>query len=120
MQRSTAQTPIALSVGAALACLLAVPAQAAAPTPAQKKALASCTICHDISPAKKKMVGPPLFGVYGKKPTITGVPLKTWDATSLDKWIANPQAIKKGTTMTFSVPDAKQRKDVIEALKGLK
>jgi cytochrome c len=40
-----------------------------------------------------------------------------WDETTLDRWLADPQAMVPGTKMTFSVDDAQDRADVIAFLK---
>jgi cytochrome c len=40
-----------------------------------------------------------------------------WNDTTLDKWLADPQAFVPGTKMTFSVDDAQDRADVIAFLK---
>jgi nitrite reductase (NO-forming) len=88
-------------------------------TPAQKDKLAMCAACHDVGPSRKKLVGPPLWGVFGKKPTIAGVPFGKWDENSLDKWLNNAPSIKAATMMTYRVPDAKERKTIIDILKEL-
>jgi cytochrome c len=106
---------LALAAGLWMVALPAQQAQAAG-----SPALTSCTICHDISSAKTKKVGPPLAGIYGKKPTISGVPFAKWDDASLDKWLADAQKIKPTTAMTFKVSDAGARKAAIAALKTLK
>lgn len=31
----------------------------------------ACASCHDVSPSKNRVVGPPLFGVYGSKQVVT-------------------------------------------------
>jgi cytochrome c len=109
--RWVAASLLALGIGAA-----AIAPAHAAPPPA----LAACASCHDLTSAKKKIVGPPLFGVYNRKPSITGVPFKTWNKASLDKWLSGPSKIKPGTAMTFSVPDPKARAQAIQALQKLK
>ena len=40
-----------------------------------------------------------------------------WNETTLDQWLANPQALVPGTKMMFSVDDAQDRADVIAFLK---
>jgi nitrite reductase (NO-forming) len=99
-----------------------VAALPAAPTgfrPAQASPMAMCANCHDLSPARKHLVGPGLFGVYGRAPSVTGVPFKTWDAAALDRWLTNATAVKPNTTMTYRVNDAKQRGLIIDALRAL-
>jgi cytochrome c2 len=107
-------------VGLVLAAGVGAEAAGKGPTPAQQAALASCQGCHDITPAKNKLVGPALYGAYGKKPSIGGVPFAKWDKASLDKFLADPSKVKPDTAMPVNVPDAKERAAVIEALKGLK
>ena len=40
-----------------------------------------------------------------------------WNESTLDRWLADPQAMVPGTKMTFSVDDAQDRADVIAFLK---
>jgi len=87
---------------------------------ADASALKPCKNCHDISPGMKKVVGPPLFGVFGRAPTIEGVPFKAWDEKSLDEWEANPQKVKKGAKMLYKTSSAEKRAAIIAALKELK
>jgi cytochrome c len=45
----------------------------------------------------------------------------TWDAKTLDAYLANPQGVVPGNTMPFSVvADAKQRADIVAYLATLK
>ena len=48
------------------------------------------------------------------------MPFKAWDEASLDKWLSNAPSIKPSTMMTYRVPDAKERKTLIDILKELK
>jgi nitrite reductase (NO-forming) len=89
-------------------------------TPAKREKLNMCAACHDLSPARKSLVGPPLFGIFGRKPTIKGVPFSTWDDNSLNKWLENAPGIKPNTMMSYRVPDAKERAAIIDAMKALK
>ncbi|MDH4120691.1 MAG: cytochrome c family protein [Deltaproteobacteria bacterium] len=82
--------------------------------------LNACTSCHDITDAKRKVMGPPLFGVYGAKPQTAGVPYAKWDDASLDAWLKNPKAVVPTTKKMFSVPNDAKRQEVIAALKELK
>ena len=82
--------------------------------------LAACMACHDISKAKKTLVGPPLFGVYGRKPTAAGLPFKKLDDKALDTWLSDPSKTKAETQMAFKVTDKAERAKVIAALKSLK
>lgn len=107
-------------VGLVLAAGVAAEAAGKGPTPAQQAALASCQGCHDITPARTKLMGPPLWGVAGRKPSISGVPFAKWDKAALDKFLADPAKVKPTTTMPVSVEDAHERAEVIKALQGLK
>ncbi len=44
----------------------------------------------------------------------------TWDEASLNEWLQGPGKFVKGTKMIYSVPDEKDRQDVIAYLKTLK
>lgn len=85
-----------------------------------------CTMCHQ--PAAGAM-GPALGGVFGRKAgavagfryspamTASGV---TWDAASLESYLAAPTQMIKGSYMMINVPQAADRADVIAYLKTLK
>ncbi len=106
---------LALAVGVVVLGAWGAPASA---DPA--KELAMCIACHDVSPAKKTIAGSPLFGIYGKKPTIDGTGFAKWDKASLDKWLKSPSSVKPGTTMAFVVKNDAKRAKIIEALEHLK
>ena len=82
--------------------------------------LQSCAGCHDLTPAKAELVGPPLYGIYGKKPQMGGVKFTMWDKKTLDAFLADPQKVKPGSTMPVNVPDAKERAAMVKAIEGLK
>ncbi len=120
---------------------------AAAPTDAQKKAIlatlpaayrgadldngqakfALCQSCHTVGKGEAPMVGPNLWGVFGRKAgTAPGFTYSdgmktmgvTWDATTIDKWISNPRAMNPGTKMTYlGMENPKDRIDVVAYLK---
>jgi cytochrome c len=94
---------------------------------AGKVVFEQCAACHSIDGSNG--VGPSLQGVVGRKAaTLAGFRYSramkasglTWDATTLDGYIADPQNAVPGNVMPFSgIPDAKQRADLIAYLKTL-
>ena len=94
---------------------------------AGKAVFVQCAACHSVDGSNG--VGPSLQGVVGRKVgTFPGFRFSramkaagtTWDATSLDGYIADPQKALPGNVMPFSgIPDAKQRADLVAYLKTL-
>ncbi len=79
-----------------------------------------CSPCHYLDRNISK-TGPPLKGVVGRAPTISGVPFAKWDEKSLDQWLRDPTAIKPGTSMAIQgVQSAKDRAAIIKYLKQFK
>jgi len=111
--------------GAALiaALTLARPAFATGDAAHGAQIYKTCGICHAL---EKNGVGPKHAGVFGRaagtvpdyrySPALqkSGI---VWNAETLDKWLADPQAMVPGTKMFFALDDAKDRADVIEYLK---
>jgi cytochrome c len=94
---------------------------------AGEKIFAHCTPCHSTKSGENKF-GPSLVGVVGRKsgtePGFNYSPaLKaqnvTWDEANLDGWLQGPGKFVHGTKMIYSVPDEKDRQDVIAYLKTL-
>jgi len=75
-----------------------------------------CMPCHFLNRMDRKL-GPGLLGVYGRAPTITGVPFARWDARALDIWLAGPRRIKVNTTMLLPPLERRDRADVIAWLR---
>ena len=84
-----------------------------------------CSGCHALDNERQ---GPRLRGVYGRNagavPSFTySSALKashiTWDATSLDKWLTDPEKLVPDNDMAFRVPSADERREVIAYLKSL-
>ena len=84
-----------------------------------------CVACHALE-KDKESVGPSLYGVFGRKagegadfrysPALkrSGI---TWDAASIDTFIADPQAIVPGNRMPYAgIADAAARADLIAYL----
>lgn len=93
----------------------------------------ACAICHSPALGSNNTViikqGPSLAGVVGraagssshfnytKAMTDSGF---TWDAATLNKFLANPMVVLPGTTMPMPIPDTANRADVIAYLSTLK
>jgi cytochrome c len=85
-----------------------------------------CQACHQITPGGRNMVGPNLFGVmgqpagqverfnYSQQLLDSGL---TWDAATMDAWLASPRAVIPGNRMSFvGLRDAEDRRDLIAFL----
>jgi cytochrome c len=101
--------------------------QATAAGAAQGKALFErrCAGCHSLDADKE---GPRLRGVYGRRAGSVSSfnysdGLKrmqmTWDADSLDRWLADPDKLVPDNDMAFRLINADERREVIEFLKQL-
>ena len=114
-------------MGAAVVLPLALVAQARGPGDAQRGAqlLNQCKICHSLE-AGKKMVGPSLHGLIGRKagsvPGYTYSPAMknaavTWDDDTLSKYLTDPKALIPGDKMAFpGVKDQSQLTDLLAYL----
>jgi cytochrome c len=89
----------------------------------------SCLICHAVESGKNK-IGPSLHGIVGKKSaTIEGFQYspamknadKTWDAKTLEEYLANPRDYIPNTKMVFpGLKDENDRRNLITYLESLK
>jgi cytochrome c len=86
-----------------------------------------CRACHTIGPDKMNLVGPHLYGVFGRKsgtePGYTFTEAMTahnvtWDFDTLDAYLAAPQVVVKGTKMSYQgIKDETDRHNLIAYLK---
>jgi cytochrome c len=85
-----------------------------------------CIACHSIDANR---TGPAHRGVYGRKAgSVAGFDYSpalkkskiVWNEKTLNKWLANPEKLIPGQKMGYSVPDAKDRMDLIAYLKTQK
>lgn len=96
--------------------------------PARPAAFAQCAACHSTERGKT-LFGPSLAGVAGRRAgSLPGYAYSqalkssglTWNAATLDRWLASPQRTVPGTRMPFSgISDINTRKAVVEYLMAL-
>ena len=101
----------------------------AADIEAGKVAFKKCALCHTTESGKNK-IGPSLFGIVGRKSGSVdnfsySEAMKsfdhTWDAETLDTYLADPRTVVPGTKMIFpGIKDKTERDDVIAYLETLK
>ena len=101
----------------------------AADIEAGKVAFKKCALCHTTESGKNK-IGPSLFGIVGRKSGSVdnfsySEAMKsfdhTWDAETLDTYLADPRTVVPGTKMIFpGIKDKTEREDVIAYLETLK
>jgi len=117
-----------LGLGILLAFVAICPA-VASDVEAGKNDFKKCALCHATEAGKNK-IGPSLFGVIGRKAASLdnysySEAMKkfdhTWDAQTLDTYLADPRATVPGTKMIFpGIKDETERQDVIAYLETLK
>jgi len=82
-----------------------------------------CTGCHAMNVDRE---GPRLAGVYGRKAgSVAGFTYSTglknsgltWTDATLEKWLNDPDLMIQDNKMSFSVPKADERRDLIAYLK---
>ena len=82
-----------------------------------------CTGCHALDGDRE---GPRLAGIFGRKAgSVAGfdysVGLKnsgmTWNESTLEKWLSDPDMVVPDTKMDFHVPKAQERSDLIAYFK---
>jgi cytochrome c len=87
-----------------------------------------CQMCHVTAAGQKPTIGPNLRGVVGRKAGSAAFALyspqlkawgKVWTAPLLDRWLTSPAGLVPGAKMVVTVPDAKQRIDLIAYLGSL-
>ncbi len=118
---------LALTTLALLAMSPAATAQTAAA--GQSVFNSQCRICHAVQ-AGRNLNGPSLYGVVGRKAgqapgfkysaanKASGL---TWDAPTLDRYLAAPRTVIPGTLMSYQgLHDAQKRADVIAYLSTLR
>jgi cytochrome c len=116
-----------VALGVVFVSVLALPRLAQAQNAEHGKDLFErrCAGCHALDKEKE---GPRLRGVYGRTSgTVASFQYSnalktahiTWDATSLDKWLADPEKLVPDSDMAFQLVRAEERADIIAYLKQL-
>ena len=86
-----------------------------------------CGECHGADSAEGEAQGPDLRGVVGRtagtdrfgySPALRRAAF-TWDLSRLDRFLENPTKAVPGTTMPLSVPEVKDRRDLVAFLSTL-
>lgn len=123
-----------IAIGALAAALLATGVASASDrdaNAAKGKALfdGQCSLCHSPKPGVegaapslngvvgRKAASDPGFPAYSKALKASGL---TWTEETLEHFLANPQAMVRGTAMPISLPAEADRHDVIAYLASLK
>jgi len=127
--RPAAMLTAAIIPAAAVAALLALPAQAQDAAAGERVFKIQCSACHTVQPGKN-LVGPSLHGVFGRTTgQVAGFRYTeanrnaklTLDAETLDRYLTDPRGTIPGTSMAYAgVKDATQRKNLIAYLETLK
>jgi cytochrome c len=113
----------------ALLSVLTMPAVADGDAQEGAKLYRACAACHSMVPGRH-MTGPSLAGVWDRNAgTAEGFPrfseaLKasgvTWNAETLDAWLADPRAFIPNNRMTFAgIGNAKARADLIAYVRAV-
>lgn len=102
-------------------CLLSFSLSAQAADAARGKVVAQvrCMPCHHLNTLLPG-IGPGLKGIYGRAPSISGIPFDVWDDTALNVWLSNPRAVKPNTRMVLPPIAARDRADIIAWFKSVK
>jgi cytochrome c len=90
----------------------------------------NCRTCHSFKEGDNRL-GPTLHGIIGRKAgSIDGFAFSsamkgsgiTWDAATLDKFIASPETVVHGNAMKpfGGIADATERAKIVAYLQGLK
>jgi len=112
----------------ALAFALSAPSHAAGDAARGAHAFAQCMACHSIAPGEH-LTGPSLAQIWNRPAASAdgfqrySDALKkselVWTEATLDKWLATPERLVPGTSMTYpGLKDPKQRQDVIAYLRA--
>lgn len=119
-----------------LTLLTAAPARPSAPPPSPQsatdpgaRAFQRCAACHSVRANAYDDLGPNLTGVFGRRVgAVSGFPYSNamraagqrgmfWNAATLDRFLADPEAALPGTAMPYQGGTAAERAAVIAWLR---
>jgi cytochrome c len=112
----------ALALAAASSALAAGEPFALGDPAAGKTAYQACMGCHaiddnDVGPKHRGVVGRPAASVpgysYSTALKASGI---VWTPAMIDRWLQGPQKLVPGSKMFFSIPNPKQRANIIAYL----
>jgi cytochrome c len=122
----TTRPPLPRAVAALPLLIAAAAAQAGGDVPrGQQLYEARCGGCHSVAADR---IGPRHAGVFGRRAgSVAGFDYSpalkragvVWDAQTLDRWLADPEALLPGQRMGYRLTDAAERADVIAYLATL-
>lgn len=85
-----------------------------------------CKACHTVEKDGGQKTGPNLYGIIGRtvaaiddfrySSALEALGTSVWTYEMVDEWLANPQAMAKGSKMVLAVPKPAQRADLIAYL----
>lgn len=87
---------------------------------------ARCAGCHSVATDR---VGPRHAGVFGRRAgSVPGFAYSSalaasglvWTAETLDRWLANPEAVVPGQRMGYQLGDAQARAEIVAFLSTLR
>jgi cytochrome c2 len=115
---------------AAFALAAAAAARPAGDVRRGERAFQKCYSCHSVQPGEDGLSGPNLRGIVGRRiaaerrfdysPALRSLARRRgrWTPALLDRFIADPEAVAPGTTMTFTgMPSAAERADLVAWLR---
>jgi cytochrome c len=122
----TTRPPLRRAAAALVLLVAAAAAQAGGDVPrGQQLYEARCGGCHSVAADR---IGPRHAGVFGRRAgSVAGFDYSpalqragvVWDAQTLDRWLADPEALLPGQRMGYRLMDAAERADVIAYLATL-
>jgi cytochrome c len=130
MFKTMQQRTIALLALSVMSCSL--PALGADDLSAERAmAVNHCGICHTFERGEPHGQGPNLYGIIGRQAGVAfgfqysagfkkALEGQTWDASLLDRWLTDTQAVAPGSGMVYFQDDAAKRKKLIRYLESLR